>query len=157
MKELTIKSLITYAQMDELSETERQLVQLAIQATDHSYVPYSHFHVGAALLLKNGETVIGCNQENAAFPAGICAERSAIFAAGAKYPDQPIMMMAIAARNNNGELQEEPISPCGPCRQVLIETEKRFKQPVRMLLYGEKHVYIIDGIKQLMPLSFTEF
>ncbi len=157
MKELTIKSLITYAQMDELSETERQLVQLAIQATDHSYVPYSHFHVGAALLLKNGETVIGCNQENAAFPAGICAERSAIFAAGAKYPDQPIMMMAIAARNDNGELQEEPISPCGPCRQVLIETEKRFKQPVRMLLYGEKHVYIIDGIKQLMPLSFTEF
>jgi cytidine deaminase len=157
MKELTIKSLITYAQMDELSETERQLVQLAIQATDHSYVPYSHFHVGAALLLKNGETVIGCNQENAAFPAGICAERSAIFAAGAKYPDQPIMMMAIAARNNNGELQEEPISPCGPCRQVLIETEKRFKQPVRMLLYGEKYVYIIDGIKQLMPLSFTEF
>lgn len=157
MKELTIKSLITDAQMDELSETERQLVQLAIQATDHSYVPYSHFHVGAALLLKNGETVIGCNQENAAFPAGICAERSAIFSAGAKYPDQPIMMMAIAARNDNGELQEEPISPCGPCRQVLIETEKRFKQPVRILLYGEKHVYIVDGIKQLMPLSFTEF
>ena len=156
MKELTIQTSITVAQMDELTDTERQLVRQAIEATSRSYAPYSHFNVGAALLLQNGETFIGCNQENAAFPAGLCAERSAIFAAGAQYPDQPVVMLAIAARNPQGELQEEPVSPCGTCRQVLIETETRFRQPVRILLYGS-HIYIVDGIKQLMPLSFTEF
>ena len=157
MKELTIQTSIAVAQMDELTETERQLVRQAIEATSRSYAPYSHFNVGAALLLQNGETFIGCNQENAAFPAGLCAERSAIFAAGAQYPDQPVVMLAIAARNPQGELQEEPVSPCGTCRQVLIETETRFRQPVRILLYGSRHIYIVDGIKQLMPLSFTEF
>ena len=157
MKELTIQSSIAVAQLGELSPEEQQLIEMAIKATHNSYVPYSHFHVGAAIRLKNGEVLSGCNQENAAFPAGICAERAAIFAAGAKYPDQPIVMLAIAARNTQGELQEEPISPCGTCRQVIIETETRFKQPVRILLYGRKHIYIVDGIKQLMPLSFTEF
>jgi len=157
MKELTIQTSIAVAQMDELTDTERQLVRQAIEATSRSYAPYSHFNVGAALLLQNGETFIGCNQENAAFPAGLCAERSAIFAAGAQYPDQPVVMLAIAARNPQGELQEEPVSPCGTCRQVLIETETRFRQPVRILLYGSRHIYIVDGIKQLMPLSFTEF
>jgi cytidine deaminase len=100
---------------------------------------------------------MGCNQENAAFPAGICAERSAIFAAGAQYPDQPVTMLAIAARNEKGELLEEPVTPCGTCRQVIIETETRFHQPLRILLYGQRHIFILEGIKQLMPLSFTEF
>lgn len=157
MKELALKTTIYAAQMSELNEQEQSLVRQAIEATSRSYAPYSHFNVGAALLLKNGQTIIGCNQENAAFPAGICAERSAIFAAGAQYPDQPVIMLAIAARNSKGELQEEPISPCGVCRQVIIETETRFQQPIRILLYGSRHIYIVDGIKQLMPLSFTEF
>lgn len=157
MKELVIKSTIREAQLDELTAEERNLIQMAIEATGHSYAPYSHFRVGAAILLQNGQTFVGCNQENAAFPSGICAERSAIFAAGAQCPDQPVTMLAIAARNEQGELQEEPVSPCGPCRQVLIETETRFHQPVRILLYGEKRIYIVDSIKQLMPLSFTEF
>ena len=157
MEDLVLKSAVKVAQLDELSDAERHLVALAIEGTNRSYAPYSHFHVGAAIQLKDGTTVIGCNQENAAFPSGICAERSAIFAAGAQHPDQPVMMMAIAARNEKGELQDEPVSPCGPCRQVLIETETRFKQPVRILLYGQRHVYVVDGIKQLMPLSFTEF
>ena len=130
---------------------------MAIEGTNRSYAPYSNFHVGAAILLENGIKFIGCNQENAAFPAGICAERSAIFAAGAQYPDQPILMLAIAARNEKGELVDEPVSPCGTCRQVIIETETRFKHPVRILLYGKKCVYVVDGIHQLMPLSFTEF
>ena len=134
-----------------------ELVRQAIASTENSYAPYSHFHVGAALLLDDGTTVPGCNQENAAFPAGLCAERSAIFAAGAQYPDQPIMMLAIAERNSEGKFLEEPASPCGSCRQVIIETETRFKHPVRILLYGTNHTYIMDGIKQLMPLSFTEF
>ena len=157
MEELLLKSTVKVAQMSELTDAERSLIEQAIEATNRSYAPYSNFSVGAAILLKNGTTIMGCNQENAAFPSGICAERSAIFAAGAQYPDQPVIMLAIAARNEKGELQEEPVSPCGPCRQVIIETETRYKQPIRILLYGKKYIYVVDGIRQLMPLSFTEF
>lgn len=157
MEELTLKSTLHVAQWSELTATEQSLVETAKSSTYRSYAPYSHFHVGAAILLENGVVVPGCNQENAAFPSGLCAERSAIFAAGAQYPDQPVLMLAIAVRNSEGEFLEEPASPCGSCRQVIIETETRFKHPVRILLYGTKHTYIMDGIKQLMPLSFTEF
>lgn len=157
MEELTLKSTIQKTTMEELSETEQTLINNAIEATYHSYSPYSHFHVGAAVLLENGKTIIGCNQENISYPAGICAERTAIFAAGAQYPDTPIEMLAIAARNADGMLQEEPINPCGICRQVMIETETRFQKPIRILLYGTKYIYIINGIKTLMPLSFTKF
>lgn len=156
MEEITLKSTLQKAQFSELTDAERQLIDVAKESTFNSYAPYSHFHVGAALLLKNGTIVPGCNQENAAFPSGLCAERSAIFAAGAQYPDQPVMMLAIAVRNSKGEFLDEPASPCGSCRQVIIETETRFKQPVRILLYGTKYTYVMDGIKQLMPLSFTE-
>jgi cytidine deaminase len=156
MKELTLKSTIHVADFDELTDQERELVEQAKASTYNSYAPYSHFHVGAAILLKNGVIVPGCNQENAAFPAGLCAERSAIFAAGAQYPDQPVTMLAIAVRDNKGEFLAEPASPCGSCRQVIIETETRFKQPVRILLYGTAHTYVMDGIKELMPLSFTQ-
>ncbi len=157
MKELVLKSTISVVQMDELSTTEQALVNSAIKATSRSYAAYSHFHVGAALLLENGENVLGCNQENVSYPAGICAERSAIYAAGAQYPDTPIKTIAIAARNTEGVLQEEPISPCGICRQVIIESETRFHHPIRIILYGTRQIYIINGIKDLMPLSFTEF
>lgn len=156
MEEITLKSTLQKAQFSELTDAERQLIDVAKESTFNSYAPYSHFYVGAALLLKNGTIVPGCNQENAAFPSGLCAERSAIFAAGAQYPDQPVMMLAIAVRNSKGEFLEEPASPCGSCRQVIIETETRFKQPVRILLYGTKFTYVMNGIKQLMPLSFTE-
>lgn len=157
MKDIELKTTIKECQLEELSAEERHLVEMAIEGTSRSYAPYSRFHVGAALLLNNGAEFIGCNQENAAFPAGLCAERSAIFAAGAQYPDVPVKMIAIAARTPNGELQAAPVSPCGTCRQVLIETETRFKQAIRILLYGRDCVYVIDGIKSLMPLSFTEF
>ncbi len=157
MKELILKSTIQVAQFEELADIEQKLIEEAKRSTYNSYAPYSHFHVGAAILLKNGVIVPGCNQENAAFPAGLCAERSAIFAAGAQYPDQAVTLLAIAVRNSKGEFLEEPASPCGSCRQVIIETETRFKQPIRILLYGTKCTYIMDGIKQLMPLSFTEF
>ena len=157
MKEIEVNPCIWEAQMDELTPEERSLIEQAIEGTNRSYSPYSLFHVGAALKLQNGVTFIGCNQENAAFPAGICAERSAIFAAGAQYPDQPVVMLAIAARSREGEFTKEPVSPCGTCRQVLIETETRFQHPIRILLYGQRCVYVLDSIKQLMPLSFTEF
>ncbi len=143
--------------MEELSDTDRAMIDLAIEATASSYAKYSRFHVGASVLLANKAIIRGCNQENAAFPAGICAERSAIFAAGAQFPDQPVKVLAIAARDQSGELTEEPVSPCGTCRQVMIETETRFGQPIHILLYGKKRVYMTDGIRNLMPLSFTDF
>ena len=157
MEELRIQSVIKVCQMDELEASDRQIVELAISSTRNSYSPYSHFSVGAAVRLASGVVLPGCNQENAAFPAGLCAERSAIFAAGAQYPDQPVVALAIAARGTDGQLTEEPVSPCGTCRQVMIETETRFGRPIRILLYGRKSIYVVEGIKQLMPLSFTEF
>lgn len=157
MKELELKSVIQACQMDELSTEEQHLVNLAIEATHRSYAPYSHFHVGAAVRLENGEEIIGCNQENAAYPSGLCAERTALFSAGAQYPDVPVEMLAIAARGTDGELLSEPVSPCGSCRQVIIESETRAGHPIRILLYGRKCIYVIDGIGKLMPLMFSEF
>ena len=157
MKQIEMQPTIYECQMNELTPQEQQLLQCAIEATAHSYAPYSHFHVGAALLLADGTMLPGCNQENAAFPAGLCAERSAIFAAGAQHPDVAPTMLAIAARDTTGQLTQEPVSPCGTCRQVIIETETRYNSPLRILLYGQRCVYAMDGIKHLMPLSFTEF
>lgn len=157
MKNLELKTVITEYKMEELCEEERQLVEQAIEATDRSYAPYSKFRVGAAVMLDNGVTFLGCNQENASYPVGLCAERTALFAAGVQFPDVPVRLMAIAARNTDGVLLEEPISPCGMCRQAIIETETRFNHPVRILLYGTNRIYAVDSIKTLMPLSFTEF
>ena len=157
MKEVELKSVIQECQMEELSASDRKLLKQAIEATSRSYAPYSHFCVGAAVRLENGEVVIGCNQENAAYPSGLCAERTALFAAGAQYPDCAVEALAIAARGTDGELTEEPTGPCGSCRQVIIESETRAKHPIRILLYGRRCVYIIDGIRKLMPLTFAEF
>ena len=157
MEQLELKSVITACQMDELSPADQHLMSLAIEATQRSYAPYSHFHVGAAVRLENGKTVIGCNQENAAYPSGLCAERTALFAAGAQYPDTAVEVLAIAARGSDGELTEEPTGHCGSCRQVIIESETRAKHPIRILIYGRRCVYIIDGIRSLMPLTFAEF
>ena len=157
MKELNLKPVIMECQMEELSNDEQFLLQKAIESTNNSYAKYSHFHVGAAIQLSNGMVLPGCNQENAAFPAGLCAERSAIFAAGAQYPGEAIEKLAIAAREPGGDLTAEPVSPCGTRRQVMIETETRFDTPIRILLYGRNRIYVIDGIKNLMPLSFTKF
>ena len=157
MRELELKSVIKVCDIDELSAEEKHLVEMAIEATNRSYAPYSKFCVGAAVRLNNGVEVIGCNQENAAYPSGLCAERTALFAAGAQYPDSAVELLAIAARGTDGELTEEPTGPCGSCRQVIIESETRAKHPIRILLYGRRCVYIIDGIRSLMPLTFAEF
>ena len=157
MKEQIIETRIQECQLEELAAEEQRMIQIAIEGTQRSYTPYSHFHVGAGVLLNNGEEFIGCNQENAAFPAGLCAERTALFAAGAVYPDEPVKVLAIAARGTDGELTEEPVTPCGTCRQVIIETETRHHQAVVILLYGRRCIYRIEGIRHLMPLSFTEF
>ena len=154
MKTIDINIKIGVCQPDESPLEEQKLIEQAIEATKNSYSPYSHFSVGAALLLNNGEVVMGANQENAAFPSGLCAERSAIFAAQSTRPDQPIQTLAIAARNGGG-LTPQHIVPCGACRQVILELEDRYKQPVRILLYGTESVYVVRSVKDLLPLQFV--
>lgn len=155
MKEQSIHIKYQVAQMEELCLEEQELVNKAKEATKNSYANYSHFHVGAACRLSDGKIVIGANQENAAFPSGLCAERTAIFAAQANYPSQSITTLAIAAHNEQG-FMKAPISPCGACRQVILEIEDRYKQPVRILLYGTEGIYIFESVKDLLPFSFVD-
>lgn len=154
MKKINISIDIELKQKEELSAEEQILVDKAIEATTRSYSVYSHFAVGAALMLENGDIVLGANQENAAFPSGLCAERTAIFAAQVNNPDQPLKTIAIAARNENG-LLKKPITPCGGCRQVMLEIEDRYKKPVKILLYGTEGIYVVNSVKDIMPLSFV--
>ncbi len=144
----------TVFEENELSADDRQLLDLAKEATRTSYAPYSHFCVGAAVRLKNGETVSGSNQENAAYPSGTCAERCVMFYANAHYSDTPPTTIAIAARGENGTFTPFPITPCGACRQVLLESEMRYATPIRVLLYGSREVWVIDSVSQLLPFRF---
>ena len=155
MKKVKFEIEMEFCSLDELTNEEREVMLRATEATKHSYANYSHFHVGAAVLLQNGKMLIGANQENAAFPSGLCAERTAVFAAQANYPDQPIRILAIAAADDNG-LRDEPVTPCGACRQVILEVEDRYQQPVEILLYGNRGIYKIRTIKDLLPLSFVD-
>lgn len=154
MKEMVINTKVKVCTVDELSAADREVVDAARAATANSYAIYSHFNVGAAVRLANGIIVSGSNQENAAYPSGLCAERTTLFWANSQYPTQPVEVLAIAARNEQGELAT-PIPPCGACRQVILETEKRFSKAMRIILYGAKECYLIDdGVKALLPLSF---
>jgi len=155
MKEILLTSKIQFCPLEELPEDEQKLIEKAKEATNNSYAPYSHFFVGAAVRLNDGTEFVGCNQENAAYPATVCGERTAIFAAQAHCPQVPIRLLAIAARNEAG-FTPDPVSPCGVCRQVILETEERFQQPVRILLYGTNGVYVVESIRQLLPLCFVE-
>lgn len=155
MKEIDLNITICQASFDELEASDKELVEKAIDATANSYAPYSKFNVGAALRLADGTIVIGANQENAAYPSGLCAERTAVFAAQANYPDQPITALAIAARNVNG-MMLKPITPCGACRQVILEIEERYKHPVRILLYGTEGTYVVSSVRDLLPLCFVD-
>ncbi|MCQ2344759.1 MAG: cytidine deaminase [Paludibacteraceae bacterium] len=137
----------------ELNSLQQKLVEAAKVATSHSYSPYSHFSVGAAVLLDNGIIVSGSNQENIAYPSGLCAERTAMFSANSQYPESAPIAIAIAAYTN-GAFVEKPITPCGACRQVLIESEQRFNHPIELMLYGEKQILLVKNVSSLMPLSF---
>ena len=155
MRDLTITAIIKVYQYDELNESDRALVTTAKEATARSYVPYSHFSVGAAALLGDGTVVSGTNQENAAYPSGLCAERVTLFFANANYPDIPVKMLALAAQTG-GSYTDGQVAPCGACRQVILETENRFNQPIRILMYGKDDIYIVDSIKALLPLHFDK-
>lgn len=156
MENKIISTKIEVYSYNELNDTDKNLVERAKKATETSYAPYSKFNVGAAVLLENGEIISGSNQENAAFPSGTCAERTTIFYAGARFPGIRFCKLAIAAFTE-GEFIEEPISPCGACRQAILEYEKLGGQPIEILLAGRNKVYKLQGIRSLLPLSFEEF
>lgn len=154
MKKFDLHVTVQIYTYDELNAIDRELIDAARTATYRSYAPYSHFSVGAAARLANGEIVTGSNQENAAYPSGLCAERTTLFYANAQFPELAVTTLAIAARNEEGEFLTEPIPPCGACRQVMLETEKRYKQPMRVLLYGTQGIYELQNVGDLLPLSF---
>ncbi len=138
----------------DLTEEQATLINRAKMASEKAYAPYSKFQVGAAVWLENGEIITGNNQENAAYPSGLCAERTAVFYANAQYPDVPVKMLAIAAQTG-GKWLEKPISPCGSCRQVLLETERRFGTDIQILLYGQDEILLIHSAKSLLPFAFN--
>ena len=154
MKEYNLTTKMRSYQWDELSDAQRAVVTVAKEQTKHSYCPYSHFHVGAAAELANGVVIPGCNQENAAYPSGLCAERVALFASGAQYPDQKVERLAIACFTD-GHFTKVPGSPCGACRQVMIETEHRYEGKMEVLLYGEDETFVFESAADLLPLIFV--
>ena len=153
MDQYTIEISIRKFQLSELSDEEISWINMAVKAAKQAYAPYSGFHVGSVVVLANGKIVTGNNQENAAYPSGMCAERVALFSASSQYPDVPVKALVIVAVKD-GVVQQR-ISPCGACRQVLLETEKRFNQPVRIILGGKEEVYVIDSAESLLPVSFS--
>lgn len=155
VKEIRI-TLNEYENEQELSLEEQKLLKKALRATNNSYAPYSEFHVGAAVLLEDGTIVLGSNQENAAYPSGLCAERVALFYAQSQYPGIKVKALAISARADHFHI-ESPITPCGSCRQVIVEAEQRQKEKIKIIMQGEKGpVHIVQGIEALLPLSFHE-
>ena len=153
MKELKILTKIIIFSYTELTTEEKRLIDLAKGASEDAYAPYSQFKVGAAVLLENGEMITGNNQENIAYPSGMCAERVALFYANATFPGVKVKAIAVAAYFD-GDYTER-ISPCGSCLQVLQEVENRYKSPIRILLYGKNEVYMVESAKDLMPLNFS--
>jgi cytidine deaminase len=154
MKKLEIISSLTqYDQINELPEEDQKLILAAREVTKNSYSPYSNFKVGAALLLDNGKIITGTNQENAAYPSGLCAERTAIFWANSQYPNSAIVKMAITAKKN-GQLAQTPLAPCGACRQVMIESETRYNTKIKIFLDGQDSILSVENAASLLPLSF---
>ncbi len=157
MKEFEIKVPVVEMTPDELSAPDRELLEAARRQTATSYAPYSNFHVGAAIRLSNGEIVAGSNQENAAYPSGLCAERTAAFYAHARYPEAAFEAIAIAAVGTDGCELADPIAPCGACRQSLLEFEKIAGRDVRVILAARDRVYVLPSVRSTLPLAFAEF
>lgn len=146
-------TIYSYPDAGELPGIGAELIRLAKEATENAWAPYSKFRVGAALELDNGKIITGNNQENIAFPSGLCAERVALFYAGSQYPGVAIKRIAVAAFAE-GKFVAGPVYPCGDCRQVLLEHENRVKQPVEVIMYGEKEIKLVKSVSDLLPLPF---
>lgn len=157
MKEVIIESkLIVYENLEQLPEDIIMLMEKAFKARENAYAPYSKFHVGAAILLDNGEVITGNNQENASYPSGLCAERTAIYYAGSQYPDAQINKIAISA-GSTSKINTEPIPPCGACRQAIAEYEIKQKESIEIYFMGEKgNVIKSHSLANLLPLVFDK-
>ena len=142
-----------YASLDELNAEDRELAQAAIEGMRGSYAPSSHFNVGAAVRMTNGQIVRGANQENAAFPSGLCAERTAMFAASAKYPDKEMVSIALAG-GVYGRITDEPATPCGACRQVMAQYQTRSGKPMSVIMVGGKRIWKFEKVDDILPLIF---
>ncbi|MCP9201591.1 cytidine deaminase [Gramella sp. GC03-9] len=155
MKPLTITSrLEVYESIDEIPDSVKVLMEKAAEVRDNAYAPYSEFKVGAALLLDNDEVVVGSNQENASYPSGLCAERTAVYYAGARYPEADILKIAITARSLKRQILS-PVPPCGACRQALVEYEVKQDRPIEIYFMGESgKVVKAYSIGDLLPLVF---
>ncbi|SDS04101.1 cytidine deaminase [Christiangramia echinicola] len=155
MKPLTITSrLEVYDSIDEIPQDVQELMKKAIEVRDAAYAPYSNFKVGAAIYLENEETVVGSNQENASYPSGLCAERTAVYYAGAKFPEARILRIAISAKSMRHKVVS-PVPPCGACRQALVEYEVKQEDPIELYFMGETgKVVKADSVKDLLPLVF---
>jgi cytidine deaminase len=143
-----------YGNIGELPDADKNLVQEAVAAASGAYAPYSNFMVGAALLLDDGSVIRGANVENAAFPSGSCAEKTALSYMVANYGSKKVVAIAIAAMTG-GMMTKEPVPPCGNCRQMLIEEEQRSGSQIKVILAGSSAVYVLESSQALMPLSFT--
>jgi cytidine deaminase len=153
MKNFNLATKILVYNDEETPENIKNLIKYAKNATKNAYAPYSKFQVGAAVMLANGEIMTGSNQENAAYPSGLCAERITIFNANAQYPNTAVEAIAIAAFHD-GEFTNTPCCPCGGCRQVILEAENRFDKAIKVIMYGKSKIYEVESIKVLLPLSF---
>jgi cytidine deaminase len=153
MKYLTTEIKYVEYLSNEIPAEYIQLIEEAKRQTENAYAIYSKFHVGAALLLENGKIIGGNNQENSASPSGLCAERTALFYANSQFPNVAVKVLAVAAFTD-GKFLTNPITPCGSCRQVMLETENRFDTPIKIILYGTEKTYILDGVTSLLPFSF---
>lgn len=156
--DVKIKTDIEKSNYEKLGLTDEQFEQMVATASEmaqKSYAPYSKFHVGAVALLENGEMVSGSNQENAAYPSGLCAERVTVFYANAHYPQTAITHLVIYAETEDNGVVVTPITPCAACRQVLIEKESIQGNPIKLILVGKEDVYVIDSARDLVPLSFV--
>lgn len=157
MDELKITSKFTiFSNSDELSKSDKELLLKAVDARKNAYAPYSKFNVGASLLLDNGHIVLGNNQENAAYPSGMCAERVAIWNASSQFPNIPIRKIFISANTNNKSLNK-PVPPCGACRQTIVEYEHKQEQAIEIFFTGETgNIFKADSISGLLPLAFDK-
>ncbi len=155
MKNCEFKINYTEKSHSELSDNEKLLLSKATEAAKKAYAPYSNFKVGAAVLLENGEIFNGSNQENAAFPSGLCAERVTMFYANAQYPNVAVKTLLITVLDNEGNYRVRPVPPCGACRQSLLETEVRQNEKINVLLVGKETVMQFNSIADLLPFVFT--
>lgn len=144
---------VEYGSIDEMAPEDRELAAEAVAAMSGSYAPYSHFNVGAAVRMSNGQIVRGANQENAAFPSGLCAERTAMFAAGARYPDKEMRSIAIAG-GVYGRLTAQPCTPCGACRQVMAQYQTKAGKPMSVIMLGASRIWKFESVDDILPFIF---